>query len=75
MEKRVNGRLKKVFKEEDARIQSVVKMDKENVDSENHDEVNELTRKAQLTLLRNQKYSLVGESLGTMTSKWKRRHP
>ena len=58
LEKRVNGRLEEVFKAEDARIQIAVKMVKEKIDSEDPEEVNELTRKAQLTLLKKQKYSL-----------------
>ena len=59
LEKRVNGKLEEVFNAEDARIQSVVKMIKENIDSEDLEEVKELTRKAKLTLLKNQKYSLL----------------
>ena len=55
LEKRINGKLEEVFKAEDARIQSVVKMVKENIDSEDPEEVKELTRKAQLTLLKKQK--------------------
>ena len=64
LERIVNERLEVLFSQEDARIQGVVKMVKENIDSENPDEIKELTRKAKLTLLMSQKYSLAeGESL------------
>ena len=43
LEKRVNRKLEEVFKAEDARIQSVVKEVKENIDSEDPEEVKELT--------------------------------
>ena len=69
LEKRINGKLEEIFKAEDARIQSVVKVVKENIDSEDPEEVKELTRKAKLTLLRNQKYSLWNPS------EWARKHP
>ena len=69
LEKRINGKLEEVFKAEDARIQSVVKMIRENIDSEDPEEVKELARKAKLTLLRNQKYSLWNPS------EWARKHP
>ena len=58
LEKRVNGRLEEIFKAEDARIQRVVKMVKERIDSDDPEEVKELTRKAKLAPLKNQKYSL-----------------
>ena len=58
LEKRINGRLEELFKAEDARIQSVVKVVKERINSEDPEEVKELTRKAQKTLFKNQKYSL-----------------
>ena len=64
LEKRINGRLEDLFKTEDARIQRVVKVVKEKFDSEDLEEVKELIRKAKLTLLKNQKYSLKeGDSL------------
>ena len=64
LEKRVNGKLEVVFKAEDARIQCVVKVVKEKIDSEDPEEVKELTRRAQLTLLRKQEYELIeGNSL------------
>ena len=69
LEKRINGKLEEVFEAEDARIQRVVKMIKENIDSEDPEEVKELTRKAKLTLLRNQKYSLWNPS------EWARKRP
>ena len=58
LEKRVNGRLEEVFNAEDARIQSVVKIVKEKIDSEDPDKVKELIRKAKLTLLKKQRYSI-----------------
>ena len=73
LEKRVNGRLEEVFKAEVSRIQSVVKVVKENIDSEDHDEVKGLARKAKLTLLKNQKYSLIENgSLGSYDLKVER---
>ena len=64
LEKRFNGKLEEAFKAEDTRIQEVVKLVKEKIGSENPEEVKELTRKAKLTLLKNQKYSLKeGDSL------------
>ena len=54
LEERVNGKLEELFKAEDSRIQSVVKVVNERIGSE----VKELTRKAKLTLLKKQKYSL-----------------
>ena len=56
LEKRINEKLEEVFKAEDAHIQSAVKMIKENIVSEEPEEVKDLTRKAKLTLLKNQKY-------------------
>ena len=47
-----------VFKAEDARIQSVVKVIKVDIDSEDPEEVEKLIRKVKLTLPKNQKYSL-----------------
>ena len=58
LETRINGKLEELFKEEDARIQAVVKEVKEKIGSSNFEEAEELTRKARLTLLKNQKYSL-----------------
>ena len=55
LEERINGKLEEVFNAEDARIQSVVKVIKENIDSEDPVEVKELTRKAKLTLLKKPK--------------------
>ena len=69
LEKRVNGKLEEVFKAEDARIQIAVKVVKEKIDSGNPEEVKELTRKAKLTLLKKQKYSLWNPS------EWARKHP
>ena len=69
LEKRINRKLEGVFKTEDARIQSVVKMVRENIDSEDPEEVKELARKAKLTLLKNQKYSLWS------LPEWTRKHP
>ena len=56
---RINGELEDPFAQEDARIQEVVKVVKENIDSKDPEELKALTRKARLTLLKNQKYSLV----------------
>ena len=58
LETRINEKLEEVFNAEDARIQGVVKMIKVNIDSEDPEEVKKLIRKAQLTLLKIQKYSL-----------------
>ena len=59
-----NEKLEVAFKQEDARIQSVVKMVKEKIGCRDPEEVKELTRKAKLTLLKSQKYSLFkGNSL------------
>ena len=55
---RINGELEEVFKAEDTRIQEVVKVIKEKIDSKDPEEVEELARKARLTLFKNQKYSL-----------------
>ena len=57
LETRINGKLEEVFKAEDARIQKVVKVVKDNIGSEDPEEVKELIRKAKVTLLKNQKYS------------------
>ena len=57
LEARINGKLEEVFKAEDARIQKVVKVVKDNIGSEDPEEVKELIRKAKVTLLKNQKYS------------------
>ena len=65
LEERVNGKLEEVFKAEDAGIQNVVKVVKERVNSEDPDEVKDLKRNAKLTLLKNQKYSLKGNSFGS----------
>ena len=58
LETRVNGELEEVFKQEDARIQEVVKVVKERINSKDPEEVKALTRKARLTLLKNQRYAL-----------------
>ena len=63
LKERVNGKLEDVFKVEDARIQEVVKIVKEKIGSGNPEEVKELAKKAKLTILRKQKYSLKGNSL------------
>ena len=63
----VNERLGTAFSQEDARIQEVVKVIRENLDSENADVVKELTRKGVMSLLKNQKYSLrKGDSLASL---------
>ena len=54
LETRVNGELEEVFKQEDARIQEVVKMIKEKIGNKDPEEVKELTMKTRLTLLKNQ---------------------
>ena len=72
LEKRINEKLEKLFEEEDARIQSVVKMVEERIDSEDPEKVKKLTRKAQLTLLNNQKYSLKSDSLDSYDLKVKK---
>ena len=60
LENGINERLEGLFKQEDARIQSVVKVVKESVgDDESPGGVDELVRKARLTLLRSQKYLIV----------------
>ena len=46
-----------------------MKVVKESIDSEDHEEVKELTRRAKLTPLKNQKYSLWNPS------EWARKHP
>ena len=60
LEKRINGRLEEAFKAEDARIQSVVKIARERIDSEDPEEVKELARNWKLTLAKKQEYSLSG---------------
>ena len=73
LERRINGKLEEAFKQEDARVQEVVKLVRENVDCRNPAKVKELVRKAQLTLLVNQKYSLCEEdSLGNYDLRVKR---
>lgn len=44
-----------------------MKVTKERINSNNHDEVNEWIKKAKLTLLKNQKYSIIegSDSLGS----------
>ena len=58
---RINGKLEDPFKAEDARIQSVVKMVKENICSEDPEKVKELIMKAKLALVISQSYSLIEE--------------
>ena len=60
---RINSELEGPFTQEDARIQEVVKVVKEKVDSKDPEEVKELTRKARLALLRNQRYTLKAADL------------
>ena len=55
---RINSELEAPFTQEDARIQEVVKLVKEKIGSKDSEEVKALTRKARLTLLRNQRYTL-----------------
>ena len=54
---RINSELEGPFTQEDACIQEVVKVVKERINSEDPEEVEELTRKAKLTLLKNQRYA------------------
>ena len=54
---RINSELEGPFTQEDARIQEVVKLVKEKIDSKDPEEVKELARKARLTLLKNQRYA------------------
>ena len=64
LEERINGKLEGLFNQEDKRVQSVVKVVKENIGIEDPEKVEELTRMVQLTLLKKQSYSLVeGDSL------------
>ena len=63
LETRINGKLEELVKQEDARIQSVVKVTKENIGNENPEEVKELIKKAKITLLGSRKYSLKKEDL------------
>ena len=55
---RINSELEGPFTQEDARIQEVVKVIKEKINSKDPEEVEALTRKARLTLLRNQRYAI-----------------
>ena len=55
---RINSELEGPFTQEDARIQDVVKAVKERIGSKDPEEVKTLTRKARLTLLKNQRYTL-----------------
>ena len=61
LEERINGELEEAFIAEDLRIQSVVKEIKNNIDSEDPDEVSELIRKVHLALLKKQRYTLSRE--------------
>ena len=60
---RINSELEGPFTQEDARIQDVVKLVKERIGSKDPEEVKELTRKARLTLLKNQRYALKDANL------------
>ena len=58
LETRINRKLEALFSQEDARIQGVVKMVKENIDSKNPEKVKNLARVAKTTLSKSQSYSL-----------------
>ena len=67
MKNGINRKLEEAFKQEDARIQAVVKVVKERIDSEDPEEVKELGSKASVALLTRQKYSL---SKGRPAGQW-----
>ena len=67
MKNGINGKLEEAFKQEDARIQGVVKVVKERIGSEDPEEVKELGSKGRVALLTRQKYSL---SKGRPAGQW-----
>ena len=62
MTNRINEKLAPVFAQEDERIQSVVKVVRENVDSD--EKADELVLRGKLALITTQKYSVVNKSVG-----------
>ena len=61
LEERINGELEEAFIAEDLRIYNIVEEIQNNINSEDPDEVEALIRKAQLALLKNQRYTLSRE--------------
>ena len=58
LEKRINGKLEGLFKEEDARVQEVVKLVKEKMGTGSPEELKEIELTAKTTLVRGQKYAI-----------------
>lgn len=70
LDEKINKKLEPIFVREDARIQSVVKIIKEKINSEKPEERDNLIRKAKQTLLLNQQYKLVDLHKGNLVDRY-----